>query len=116
LAQSPSTSPFPPGLEDLVFLGPKDGILRRSFEARMFRPAVLAATLPASLTFHGLRHVARTLMIANNVHPKVIQHRLGHADPAMLGVYGHVPDDLDQAAAVRLDRLFGGQASGLALS
>jgi excisionase family DNA binding protein len=43
-------------------------------------------------------------------HPKVIQHRLGHADPAMsLGVYGHVPDDLDQAAAVRLDGLFRSQ-------
>ena len=62
---------------------------------------------PPTLTFHGLRHVATTLMITNNEHPKVIQHRLGHADPAMsLGVYGHVPDDLDQAAAVRLDDLF----------
>jgi len=93
--------------DDLVFLGPKGGILRRSFEARIFRPAVAAADLPSTLTFHGLRHVATTLMIANNEHPKVIQHRLGHADPAMsLGVYGHVPDGLDHAAAERLDRLF----------
>ncbi len=95
------------GADDLVFLGPKGGILRRSFEARVFRPAVLAANLPPSLTFHGLRHVATTLMIANNEHPKVIQHRLGHADPAMsLGVYGHVTVDLDEAAAARLDDLF----------
>jgi integrase len=95
------------GADDLVFLGPKGGILRRSFEARLFRPAVKEAGLPENLTFHGLRHVATTLMIANNEHPKVIQHRLGHADPAMsLRVYGHVPDDLDQAAAVRLDDLF----------
>lgn len=90
-----------------MFLGPKGGLLRRNFEARMFKPAVEAAGLPENLTFHGLRHVATTLMIANNEHPKVIQHRLGHADPAMsLGVYGHVPDDLDQATAVRLDDLF----------
>lgn len=46
-------------------------------------------------------------MIVNNEHPKVIQHRLGHADPAMsLGIYGHVPDDLDQVVAGRLDGLF----------
>lgn len=64
--------------DDLVFLGPKDGILRRSFEARVFKPAVEAAGLPENLTFHGLRHVATTLMIANNEHPKIIQHRLGH--------------------------------------
>jgi integrase len=97
------------GLEDLVFLGPKGGILRRSFEARMFKPAVEAAGLPSALTYHGLRHVATTLMIVNNEHPKVIQHRLGHADPAMsLGVYGHVPDDLDESAAGHLDELFRG--------
>jgi len=90
-----------------VFLGPRGGILRRSFEARIFRPAVEAAGLPPALTFHGLSHVATTLMIANNEHPKVIQHRLGHADPAMsLGVYGHVPHDLDQATANRLEDLF----------
>lgn len=105
------------GPEDLVFLGPKGGILRRSFEARVFKPWVETASLPDNLTFHGLRHVATTLMIANNEHPKVIQHRLGHADPAMsLGVYGHVPDDLDQEVAGRLDRLFRGQTSGAASS
>lgn len=73
----------------------------------MFKPSVQGAGLPPTLTRHGLRHIATTLMIANNEHPKVIQHRIGHADPAMsLGVYGHVPDDLDEAAAVRLDDLF----------
>jgi len=95
------------GPDDLVFLGPKGGILRRSFEARVFKPAVEVIGLPENLTFHGLRHVATTLMIANNEHPKVIQHRLGHADPAMsLGVYGHVPERLDQEVAARLDLLF----------
>ncbi len=95
------------GPDDLVFVGPKGGILRRSFEARVFKPAVEAAGLPENLTFHGLHHVATTLMIANNEHPKVIQHRLGHADPAMsLGVYGHVPDALDQDVAGRLHQLF----------
>jgi hypothetical protein len=39
-------------------------------------------------------------------------HGLRHADPAMsLGVYDHVPDDLDQAVAVRLDGLFEPQST-----
>ena len=93
--------------DDLVFIGAKGGLLRRNFEARTFRPAAKAAKLPDTLTFHGLRHVATSLMITNNEHPKVIQHRLGHADPAIsLGIYGHVADDVDRAAAQRLQDLF----------
>jgi integrase len=48
---------------------------------------VIVASLPPTLTSHGLRHVATTLMITNNEHPKVIQHHPSHADPATsLGV------------------------------
>ena len=47
------------GPEDLVFTGPKDGLLRRSFAARVFAPAVRKAGLDEGLTFHGLRHVPR---------------------------------------------------------
>ena len=95
--------------DDLLFVGPKGGTLRRSFEARIFKPAVIAAELPSSLTFHGLRHVATSLMVANGEHPKVIQHRLGHADAALsIGLYAHVPEDLDRAAAARLNALFTG--------
>jgi len=91
----------------LVFVGPKGGLLRRSFLARTLRPAVQRAGLPGELTFHGLRHVATSLMVATGEHPRVIQGRLGHADPAMsMGLYAHVPDDLDRAAAGRLDALF----------
>jgi len=73
----------PVGPDDLVFLGPKGGVLRRAFEQRTFKPAVASAGLPSALTFHGLRHVAATLMVANNEHPRVIQHRLGHTDPTL---------------------------------
>jgi len=93
--------------DDLLFVGPKGGVLRRSFEGRTFKPAVAATGLPANLTFHGLRHVATSLLVANGEHPKVIQARLGHADPAVsIGVYAHVPEELDRAAASRLDALF----------
>lgn len=92
--------------DDLVFVGPKGGVLRRAFEQRTFKPAVASAGLPPTLTFHGLRHVAATLMVANNEHPRVIQHRLGHTDPTLsMGLYAHVPDDADRAAADHLQRL-----------
>jgi hypothetical protein len=46
-------------------------------------------------------------MVANGEHPKVIQVRLGHADPAVsLGIYAHVSAEVDGAAADRLDQLF----------
>ena len=95
------------GPGDLLFVGPKGGLLRRSFLARTFRPAVVAAGLPEGLTFHGLRHVAASLLVTNGEHPKVIQARLGHSDPSIsLGIYAHVSDDLDRAVGDRLGSLF----------
>lgn len=100
---------FRPGiaLDELIFLGPRGGILRRSFRARVLKPALLAAGLDGALSLHGLRHVATSLMVASGEHPRVIQARLGHADPTLsMGLYAHVPDDLDRRAAQRLDEMF----------
>lgn len=93
--------------DDLIFTGPKGGLLRRSFLARTLKPAVARAGLPETITFHGLRHVATSLMVATGEHPRVIQARLGPADPHLsMGLYAHVPDELDRAAAVRLQDVF----------
>jgi integrase len=95
------------GPDDLLFVGAKGGLLRRSFGVRVFKPAVAAVGLPDGLTFDGLRHVAASLLVANGEHPKVIQARLGHADPSVsLGIYAHVSDDLDRAVGDRLGVLF----------
>lgn len=83
--------------------------MRRSFTGRTFKDAVRRAGLPETLNFHGLRHVATSLMVANNEHPRVIQHRLGHADPHVsMSVYAHVSRELDRTAAVRLNHLLEG--------
>lgn len=80
------------GPDDLLFIGSRGGTMRRSFTGRTFKDAVRRAGLPETLNFHGLRHVATSLMVANNEHPRVIQHRLGHADPHIsMSVYAHVP-------------------------
>lgn len=96
--------------DDLVFVGERGGILRRHFLARVLKPAATRGGLPvgvrSGLDFHGLRHVATSLMVASGEHPRVTQGRLGHSNPTLtIGLYAHVPDDVDRAAADRLDEL-----------
>ena len=92
------------GPDDLVFVGARGGPLRRSFEARFFKPAVERAGLDAALTFHGLRHVAASLMVEMGEHPRVIQARLGHATARLsMELYAHVPDAADRDVAAHLE-------------
>jgi integrase len=93
--------------DDLVFVGPKCGALRRSFAARTFVPAVSVAAIDARVTFHGLRHIAASLMVEAGVHPRVIQQRLGHATARLsMELYAHVPEAADRGVAESLDRCF----------
>lgn len=90
--------------EDLVFTAPQGGPVRRFFEARTFKPAVTRADLDDRLTFHGLRHVAASLMVEQGEHPRVIQSRLGHATARLsMELYAHVPDSADRDVAAHLD-------------
>ena len=42
--------------------------------------------------FHESRHTHATLMLEQNVHPKIVQERLGHKDiETTLNTYSHVP-------------------------
>ena len=58
------------------------------------------ANLP-DIRFHDLRHTCATLLLSKNVHPKIVQEMLGHANVAItLDTYSHVlPSMGDQAAA-----------------
>jgi integrase len=58
------------------------------------------------IRIHDLRHTSATLMLANNVHPKIVQERLGHANISMtLDRYSHVTMDMQKDAADQLDDL-----------
>jgi integrase len=47
------------------------------------------------LRLHDLRHASATLMMANNVNPKIDSARLGQANIGItLGLYSHVPEGL----------------------
>ena len=92
------------GKEDLVFTSPQGAPLRRYFEERVFKPAVTKAGMAENLTFHGLRHVAASLMVEQGEHPRVIQARLGHATARLsMELYAHVPEAADRDVAVHLD-------------
>ena len=103
----------------LVFVGPRDGVLRRRFGERTMRPAVAAVraedvkakrapSIPAGLTFHALRHAAITAMADAGVPYNVTQGRAGHATAAMtMEVYSHVTTPGDKAAADALQEHFG---------
>jgi integrase len=94
-------------LQALVFVGPQGGTLRRRFAERTFKPALAKAGLDPSLTFHGLRHVAMSTLVDENVHPRVMQSRAGHASSKLtMELYAHVTDSADRDAADALDARF----------
>lgn len=54
--------------------------------------------------FHDLRHAHASLLIAANVHPKVLQERLRHRNiSTTLDVYGHLMPGLQEEAARLID-------------
>jgi integrase len=60
------------------------------------------------IRFHDLRHTSATLLLNQGVHAKIISSRLGHANIATtLNIYAHALQEADQAAADKLDSLFG---------
>jgi integrase len=85
---------------DLLFTGPKGGVLRNHFFRRtVFDDAARRARLEG-LTPHELRHTAASLAVAAGANVKAVQRMLGHASAAMtLDVYaGLFGDDLDVVA------------------
>jgi integrase len=57
------------------------------------------------LRFHDLRHTSATLLLAQGVHPKIVQERLGHADISMtLNRSSHVSPDMQRQAADTLNQ------------
>ena len=60
------------------------------------------------IRFHDLRHSAATLLLAEGVHPKVVQELLGHSSISMtMDVYSHVLPSMQQDAISRLNSALG---------
>ncbi|NGM83376.1 site-specific integrase [Paenibacillus sp. 7124] len=60
------------------------------------------------ITFHDLRHTHASLLLKNNVHPKIVSERLGHASIQItLDLYSHLFPNMQEEAAHALgEQLF----------
>jgi integrase len=57
--------------------------------------------------FHDLRHSHATQLLAQGVHPKIVQERLGHSTIAItMDLYSHVSDTMQANAVTRLDAAY----------
>ncbi|MGZ3320200.1 MAG: tyrosine-type recombinase/integrase [Xanthobacteraceae bacterium] len=56
------------------------------------------------VTLHKLRHSHASHMLASNVHPKIVQERLGHSSIAItLDIYSHLMPNMQEGAAAAVD-------------
>lgn len=56
------------------------------------------------IRLHDCRHSHASILLRQNIHPKIVQERLGHSSIAItLDTYSHVAPGLQQAAALRFD-------------
>lgn len=57
-----------------------------------------------TVRLHGLRHSHASHMLAENVHPKIVQERLGHSSIAItMDIYSHVMPNMQTDAAAKVD-------------
>ena len=56
--------------------------------------------------FHDLRHGHATYLLIHNVHPKIVQERMGHANISVtLDTYSHLIPGLQQTAVNAISQL-----------
>lgn len=88
-----------------LFSAPEGGFLQKAtFYNRVWKPLRDAAGL-SSLRFHDLRHAHASTLLRANVHPKIVQERLGHSNISLtLDTYSHLLPDAQDEAADAIDR------------
>lgn len=90
---------------DLVFASGRGRPLEAHAVLERFGRLLQRPGLP-HVRLHDLRHTAASLLLAEGVHPKVVQELLGHsAIGVTLDTYSHVLPELHADAAARLGRL-----------
>jgi integrase len=69
-----------------------------------FKPLLSRAGLPITTRLHDLRHTCATLLLAQGMHPRLVQELLGHATVAMtLDRYSHVMPGMGEQTAAAMD-------------
>ena len=88
----------------LVFQSPRGGpIAYTRWRSRVWNRAVSFLEWDEPPGFHDLRHTYAATLIDEGVHPKKIQHLLGHTSiRTTLDIYGHLMDEEDEGAVLSL--------------
>jgi len=91
----------------LIFCTGKGTLINpTNLRRRSFAPLLKRAGLP-TITFHQLRHTAATILLLNNVNPKVVSELLGHATIAItLDTYSHVLPNMQHSAIAAMEETF----------
>ena len=73
---------------------------------RYFKPVLKAMGLPESIRIYDLRHSSATLLLAANIHTKIISERLGHSNPTLtLNTYMHVIPQMQEQVVQAMSTL-----------
>lgn len=91
-----------------VFTNHNGGPIRpQNLVRRSFYPLLKSLDLPL-VRFHDLRHTHATMLLQENVNPKLVQERLGHSNISLtLDTYSHVLPNMQKQVAEKLDGIFG---------
>lgn len=83
---------------EYVFCKNDGSILSRQCIYQTFKRMCKAADVPYH-SFHSLRHTHASILLSANVHPKIVQERLGHAKiSTTLDTYSHLIPGMQQVA------------------
>ena len=92
--------------EDLVFSHADGGPLLPNTVTHAWIKIIRRTNLK-QIRLHDARHTHASIMLKQEIHPKIVQERLGHANIAMtLDTYSHIAPGLQKAAAERFDEAF----------
>jgi len=77
----------------------------RNFNRKFYQ--LMAKSNIPGFNLHGLRHTYATILLENNVHPKIVQESLGHSKiSTTLDIYSHVSPEIMRKAADVLDVIY----------
>jgi integrase len=92
---------------DLVFCRANGSALDPDVVTGQFERATKRAGVK-TIRLHDLRHTQATLLLQANVHPKVVQERLGHSSVMVtLDRYSHVSPNMQDEAAAKMGAILG---------
>jgi integrase len=90
---------------DFVFTTSVGTPMQPEMVTREFKRAIAASGLP-DMRLHDLRHSCATLLLAQGVHPKLVQETLGHSTYQLtMDTYSHMIPQLRNEVADRMDEI-----------